>query len=226
MPYRKSYRRRKRKFRRKRRYGRKRKMRRKNRMAYGITRNLIAPDSQYVKMKIYHVENILGLTADGVTVLGNSLFDPLLTLGSQQPAGFDQWATIYSHYQVTGSSCKITFINHAASQFRLALLPQLTTTNPGIVGAATQPYSKNIIISSQEAGGIRSLSNFMRTKKLIGRSTDSVNFGAAVTANPSKLWYWLARIASTDGVTTIDAQILIEMTFYAKFYERHTLADA
>ncbi len=224
MPYRKKYRKR-RSNRRKGRY-RGRRMKKRNRMSYRINRSIINPDTQYVKLRLYHTENILGAVVDGFVVNANSLFDPLSTLSSAQPDGFDQWAAMYSHYEVTGCAIKYEIINHQNAQVRFAIQPTLTNVNPGISAIAGNPYGKTRTVSAQNAHGIMIMKHFMRTKKLFGRTTASINFAAPITANPSKLWFWQIRMNSTNGTTTLDLQIIVTMTFYCKFFERSTLDDA
>jgi len=78
MPYRKRYRR-KNLRRKKKKYYKRRGMRRRNRMSYNINRSLIVPDTQYCKLRLQHIENILGLTLDGFVLNANSCFDPLFS---------------------------------------------------------------------------------------------------------------------------------------------------
>lgn len=223
MPYRKRYKRKN--LRRKRRY-KGRKMRRRNRMSYAVNRRLITPDTQYVKLRIQRLHNVLGLLADGFNVSGNSAFDPLKNLGSSQMEGFDAWANLYNSYEVSASACKLTFINHSSAHVNLYLQPSSDGANPGNSAIVGNPYGKTKILSPLVAGGVARIGGFMRTKKLMGRTTADTIFTALVTADPLQEWTWLCRMSSSDGVSTLNLQCKIQLTYYVKFFDRRVQVDA
>ena len=123
-------------------------------MSYNINRSLIVPDTQYCKLRLQHIENILGLTLDGFVLNANSCFDPLASVGAGQPEGFDAWAVLYDHYEVTGCAVKLSFINHSAAHVNLYLQPTLDSVNLGNAAIVGNPYGKTKILSPLTAGGV------------------------------------------------------------------------
>ncbi len=224
MPYRKSRRNLKRRSRRPRR--RKRYVRNK-RMSYNVIRAIGQPDTVYVKLKFF--DSALFTDNPGVSIgrryRGNSVFDPALSSTNSQPAGFDQWASMYTHYEVLGSSIKCNLVNLSASPARTLLLPHLQSTSPSSADGAEQNYARTYVLSSVNGGGKIIMKNYMRTKKMFGRTTASVNFAAQVTANPAKEWFWQIRLTNLDGSIGIDIDGNIEITYFVKFFERAILPE-
>ncbi len=195
-------------------------------MSYNIVRGLITPDTTYVRLRWYDPVNLLGSTAAGQVYRGNSAFDPDMSGGtSTQPAGFDNYAQIYSHYQVIGSSVKIQFTNLSGTPARLLLIPTIASTNPGINAGYENPYAKIKVCGGVNGNGNATISSYMKTKKLYGRNTSSLNFAAAVGANPANQWFWHLRAASLD-LTDLDLDGNVIITYFLKFFQRNILADA
>ncbi len=215
-----------RRYKRRRTRRRKRGMRKSNRMTYTRIRTILSPDTLYVKLRYFQNINLTGLTSTGLVMRGNSVFDPNASGGTNtQPAGFDQYALLYDHYQVTGSACKVQLQNLGANPCRVYLLPQISESAPSQLNAAQQPYCKTRVLGSVNGNGQVHLSSFMRTKKLIGRNTNSINYAGPVTGNPTNQWFWQFNVQSlTSDDVDIDGQLIL--TYYVKFWHRKFVADA
>lgn len=226
MPYRKY---RKRFYRRKmpyRRYRKRYKRNRKNKMRYTISRTVGQPDAMYVKLVYSQVtqKTPAGPTTNHV-FRGNSAFDPDFTGIGGQPNSFDQYATLYRDYQVLGSAIKVKMVNNSANALGFVIYPSLSTTAVGYDDGIGNSYSKYKICGQNTAYSIATVSNFIRTKKLIGRNTNSVNYAALISANPASQWYWIIDMRSMDGASVIDATLQAELTYYVKFWNRKTVVD-
>lgn len=199
---------------------------RRNRIQYSISRTIAQPDTFYVKLKYNQlVQKSPATFVYSHQFRGNSVFDPDFTSGGGQPVGFDQYATLYMNYQVLGSSIKVRLVNESAVSCGMVVYPSITSTLVTYDEGIGNVYSKNIVVGPLTGNNIRGISNFIRTKKLIGRSVDSVNYGASITTNPASPWYWNIEGRNMDGVTNIDATLQVQLVYYVKFWNRATIVD-
>ncbi len=212
---------------RRRRRNRKRKRKRKSgRMNYNIIRNILTADTVYVKLRYHDPAIFTGSTALALTYRGNSAFDPnFSTSTNTQPPGFDQYAVIYSHYEVIGSTFKVQLTNLAPEPVRLMLIPTITDSPPSVIAGYGNPYGKESVLGGVNGNGIRTMSSYMKTKKLYGRTTASVNFAAPVGDNPSKQWYWHLR-ARALTLNDLDIDGNVSITYFVKFWQRNVVFDS
>lgn len=174
---------------------------------------LIVPDR--VRVRLRYSENVLLAAVVGVqpavqTWAGNSIWDPDVTGVGGTVTGASFWANFYARYLVVRSRMNLTCINGVNSAVRACLLP---TTS--VVAAVTTPVSDAIeqerskpMFFGQAAGGhdIRTVSTEVPTATVYGVEPEAVesefNYsGAAVSANPTTLWYWTLVVDSLAGVT-------------------------
>ncbi len=196
-------------------------------MTFTRVRNIGSPDSMYVRLR-YNTQIRFNPAATSATrvFIGNGCFDPDTGGGSGQPTGFDQYSAIYSEYQVTGSGFKIKFANIIQTPAIACLAAQLSTSVPVLEDMIGNPYASTRMIPGHGGTPGQTISKFMRTKKVIGRSTDSVNYAAATSSNPANQWYWALRMANCDQVTNVELYTTISITYYLKFWHRNILIDA
>ena len=205
---------------------RRRRKRKSGRMSYNIIPSTLLPDTTYVKLKYFDPALFVGDTFASQIYRGNSAFDPDQSSGTTtQPSGFDQYAQMYSHYEVIGSSIKVQLCNLSAEPARIMLIPTLSETGVLARQAYTNPYGKVKVIGGVNGNSITNLSSYMKTKKIFGRSTNSVNYSAPVGANPSSQWYWHLKVESLT-VNDIDLDGNVILTYFVKFWQRKILADA
>lgn len=200
--------------------------RRRAKMAYTITRSIGQPDTIFLRLKYNEVIQKVpaGITTDHI-FRGNSLFDPNYSGGGGQPIGFDQYANIYTHYEVLASSISVRLCNNQSANVGCALYPSYSVTQLSYDDAICQSYAKSGIVGALTGQSIKIFKNFMATKKLLGRSTNSVNYAAPVTGDPNNVWYWHLDFRSMDGQTAINLSLEVVIVYYAKFYQRTQLVD-
>lgn len=166
----------------------------------------------------------------------NGAYDVIPALGNTACPGFNEWATVYSRYQVTYVRLTTTFSMYA-------------TNNPCYCGVFLRPVfaegglsswqgwrnlwgnplpHKRILMSSGDSNkGRATLSIGMPIWKLWGSKAEyyaSGNFSAAVGANPQALLQGFVYVLSGDG-TPMDLEVTTAttMTMYIKFYHKRTL---
>lgn len=209
---------------RKRKYKKRRHKRRKNRMTVNVVRSPLMADTTYVKLKFFDAIDFSGSSTIDLQYRGNSAFDPAVSIITTQPVGFDKYKAMYSHYQVLGSSFAANLINLTTNPARISLIPTFSTTAINVDKAATNPYGKIAVLGSLNGKGQLKISNYMRSKKMFGRSTDSVNYSAPVTANPSNQWFW--HFHATDlTLNSLDINGNITIVYYVKFWQRLIITD-
>lgn len=230
MPYlRKKLYRRKRRVKRKRRYFKRRRPR-ASKMTYLKLRHPSAmPDQLWVKLKYVDQFSPNGLlNVDTNTYALNSCFDPDVTGAGHQPLGFDQWSGFYSNYEVKASRINCQMLDDSGAVIRqLIVYPSISSSATTIQSTAReQPYAKHRFTTSSATSQIAFVSNYMTVKKLEGRSTNSVNFSAAVDSNPATLRYWHCTVGSLTGIPLGSIFIDVKITYYVMFFRRRQLAES
>lgn len=177
---------------------------------------------------IFDASLILNLIVN--VIKGNSLFDPdSNTTG--QPTGFDQYAAFYRFYYVSGCKMLFTVINRSTTDsIQMGVVPatnQLSTGDFTTMVPDEWPYCRFKVLgplgSSRSVGSIK---HYMSTKKIYGRSTSDSDFQAAVTSDPSFLWYFNQYLQGSSGTSTAAVTIFYKITYYAQFYGRQEIAHS
>ncbi len=203
------------------------KQNKKNMSKLILYRNAIVPDSMYLRFKYNETVLKTTLFQDHVFSL-NGMFDPNVTGTGVQPLGFDQWAAFYTQYQVLSSSIKVVTVNNSGA------VPAATIVYPShVVTAATnlqmateQPYSRRTVQQVNTSNSVKTIKNYMSVRKIEGRSTDSVNFTALFSANPSAQRFWHVVTGSLNESSAANQFIDVTIVYYAKLFRRHTLTES
>jgi len=156
---------------------------------------------------------------------GNSAFDPDFSGVGNQPVGFDQWATFFQKYRVHSSRIYVTPISATATSaatqmFNLVVAPRPdTSTFSTMANAMAANYARAVMFNSNNPSSDNDdISHVMSTTRLFGLPTGrnslshSVNYDAAVTADPTNEWTWGIYAATADlgSTSTLICQIRIE----------------
>lgn len=217
------------KYRKKKRNYRRRRRKRFANPSVMVSRSLIVPDQLRTRLR-YTVSIQLGGAVDTFySIRGNALHDCNYTIsGNQQPAGFDQLATLYNRYTVSGSSAKVSALSVNGSTAQLITLLPIPESNylTNALTAKEQQYSKSRLTGFTSNGGPVYLSSYMSTKKIRGDRYLDSNYQALITQNPNKMWYWQLYCSAMDGVTPSEADGLFEVTYYVTFSRREEQEDA
>lgn len=188
----------------------------------------LVPDRLRTVLKFTQYFSLTAGPATRSVFRANSLFDPGLTAGSDQPVGYDYLEGLYGYYRVLWCRIKVTPALSTSST-----PPQMITVYPSIasnpfsatVGSnASQAYGKDIIAFANSENS-RSLVNYMSTRKIFGDRWDNdVTYGAQVSTNPTTSWYWVVDAVSINGgnASASDA-VVVTMWFGADFEGRKQL---
>lgn len=166
-----------------------------------------------------------------------SCFDPTGDISTVQPAGFDQLATLYARYLVTGCTVDIEVMaskqdtsNGGAGTDTsvIAVYPSTVSTALGTYqGAASQPYAKTAMYGPVKCGKLRFKLN---TQQVVGSRLPVIaeDCGALVGASPTTgqnmiLPMFLQHSAAAAGQTSIIKVTIIQDVI---FDQRIQVVDA
>jgi hypothetical protein len=194
-------------------------------------RGLPFPDRFQVRLKLAAVIEITDPDSFTDTVVsGNSVFDPLASIGSTQPPLFDQLAAVYRDYVVISSTARIAPMSptNAAGdrQFRCAIAPRHETTAFSTISdMVSQAYSVHKLYSIP--GPLGKLAMAVATSKFLGlrdvyqaSSSTAVFCTSVVGSNPSNEWYWHIGCQTPTVGTDIKVQLDFEVEYETEFFTR------
>lgn len=225
-----------RRYRRKRR-GRRRRGRRsrKGPSKWNLTRNQIFPDKLLVKLSYAQVYSLnIGASSDQLVFRGNSCFDPEEAIGGNQPTGFDQWTDFYTEYRVFACKCKVRIVNlTAATGLNVTLMATRQANGSGsFLGSLQQPYTKTRFCGQPTGKDVVYLSNYMTTRKIWARPVKTEdNFigltgGSGVGTNPENQWYFVLETGTSDLLSNLVYDVLVQLTYWVEFSARKTLGTS
>ena len=164
----------------------------------------------------------------------NGLYDPTLGGASGaslvQPRGFDQLAKFYRRYVVKASKVTMRVHNGSAYAIRANMIFSAGTSPivSDIHKDAEQPFSRTLMLASTDSGPTaKTMTKYMAHRKLYGDpSADAEDYGALVTANPSKQLFVTGEVGAVNVGNGIDkiVQVVTRIVFYCMFYDLRPLA--
>lgn len=161
-------------------------------------------------------------------VFGNGMWSVSPDAGfTAQPAGFDQWMTLYNRYEVISSTLTTRVQNLSIlAPLGVVMYPSFDNTDVQFNDGSAYPYSVTKYAGVLPSGAYQAiLKKTMSTRKLYGRSTDSVNFTGSVNTNPADVWRWIMEFFSLDGASPLNYRIQYSIDYKVKFYERKAVRD-
>lgn len=189
-----------------------------------------APDEMTVKL-VYHDFYTHTHTSGALNVWqfrGNSVYDPDFTYTGHQPNGFDEMATLYQRYRVSGSLIQVNFSPLSSSGSNLPMVgvvvPRAEDESISSLNAVCElPYAKMVNVSGNTADSAQhwQVSNYMTTKKMFGiKDIEDLDYSSVVTSNPTAYWLWSVYTDSSNEASTSIVAITVKITYYVKFYKK------
>ncbi len=163
---------------------------------------------------------------------GNSVYDPDYTSTGHQPRYYDTYALIYEKYRVLKSSIHICAINGTAGSGSIfGILPHtdaLSTTNWSYFAELPMAKVSSQVMPVASRYGV-SLRHSSSTFKACGTTlaeASEEDYGAAVTANPARVWYWSVFFSTIDAATSVAVSFRVRLVYHVSFYERDDISQS
>lgn len=185
-------------------------------------------DQQVTKMRYAQSDALNGNIVNSTVFRMNSIFDPYSSGVGHQPYGHDQWNNFYGNYEVYACGIKVHFANNTTQPVQCTLLPSNNSSvSSGNTLSVEKPYSKTVVCGGGTSGDNKtSLSHFMTVAKALGTKGRQTDRSAAFGANPAEQSFWHILVANMDGTNLSDVDILVELTYYVRMYDRLPLAES
>lgn len=163
----------------------------------------------------------------------NGLFDPDLSAGGHQPMGFDQYMTMYNHYEVIGSKAVVDFMEEPTAT---------SAQNNVIVGVHVNddivPHSSNLsALMENGKASYRFLTDQQMKAKAIMKWSEKKSLGkhivgnsevkGTVASNPSEQQVFCVFTQAIEP-TTVGCPVVVtaRITYIAKFTERKDMVQS
>jgi len=162
----------------------------------------------------------------------NNMQKPNINSGTHQPMYFDQYMSMYNHFHVIGSKCKVTFLNSGsggtAAAVGIYLNDDASSTGLTTYDAYSEQTKCRVKIMGIGATDDREiLTQKYSAKKVYGGSVLSNNAlrGNSTTAPAEQTTYNLF-LQSLDKLTTTTVYVWVEIEYLAIFTELKDFAQS
>lgn len=195
----------------------------------GFSSNLLGIPT-CMRVKLRYVDHTTHTHTSGAIktwlMRGNSVFDPDYTFTGHQPSGFDEFAAFYQYYRVVASKVEVILSSLTA------LVPMMCLVRP-VREIETQSQYNPGVESTRAVYGVLPdtgvpnliLHNKATTAELFsGQSSTDQDFGALVSANPSKQWYWEVLTQSANQASTASLAVTMIVTYEVIFSQKEVLS--
>ncbi len=166
----------------------------------------------------------------------NDMFQVVIgETGNQQPMGYDEMRNIYNRSNVNAAKIKLSFHSQETTgPYMLCLVPLATdevfNTTPDAVSLDSimqQPNALTQVLGETTSNtSDKIFEQYVSMKKLIGRNVFDTSYGAVSGASTSKPARWNLVVANMEGTNSLHYNLLVEITFYVKWWERKVLVDS
>lgn len=189
--------------------------------------NPIQPDRLKVKLRYQTIDTISIGSPNQIHVMsGNGPYDPDETFTGRQPTFYDQYASLYDSYYVSGSKISLEICNlNTTTPLIVTIKPdtvQWVTTDLATYNPWEETQSKSVLLSPRDAGGSRKRMKFYTTtNKLWALNTiDYATAQAPVTGVPALEWWWNMIFQNANGVASLDLTAQVRITYYVTFFAK------
>lgn len=205
-------------------------------------------DSCKFRLKYVYYTGTTSATSQLIQFRGNSLYDPNVAVGGDQPAGFDDLTAAFTKFLVLGSAIKISLMpdsNVSTLQtFTVVLYP--VTANNSSTWSSLQLFKQLDTIPmiryrdsfTNSTGKPIRLKHYCGTRKIFSLNNSNLFYGQTSTGgdvywhpinnNPTAQaqWYWNVGIYSPDGIQQTTPMLLkVEIIYYGLARDRQIQND-
>jgi hypothetical protein len=190
---------------------------------------------QYTKVVLKYCEQFnlnpgIGGTADNYVFSANGVYDPNITGGGHQPAGFDQYMALYEKFTVTKSTIKCVFSNTDQQNTGHAIIGII---NRDLNLALTDPrvYIENgackwEVLNIRGTGtGVKTITQAMNIADFAtNKIMDDDTFSGSDAANPAENLYYYVFAAPADASTDLGSiNCVVEISYEVYFRQPRSI---
>lgn len=190
------------------------------------------PPVLYLKLKFTELRVVGPAQVNSIVFRGNDIYSPYDGAGGNlhQPYLSDQFARLYNRFTVYASKIKLTSSCDQSLDHRVVLRP--TNSNSAVSDwdlSVERPYSKYKVITAEKPATIK---HFMKSKTIIGvNDIDDDDYAGGLSSlgpasSPNTKWYWTVATSPMDGTNQVTTNLLFEITYYVKFWQRVNQASS
>jgi len=166
-----------------------------------------------------------GVVTSADTVFNlNSVFDPENTGVGHQPRGFDTLAALYGKYRVRKTRCRLHARQRASHGIHVVTVPSNSATALAIADYPSEmPRCTASFVSGSNQPTVTTDVTY-DCADILGQTRAQYmadeDTSALVTANPAETLYLHIFAAQIDGVTVLDYEFILHLTFEVEFFDR------
>lgn len=162
----------------------------------------------------------------------NGCYKPNQVVSGHQPMYFDQLISIYDHYKVLGSRCRVEFISNAITPITPVFLElyvddDLTAPLSTIQAIELGNLRKYITLGGANNNSVSAIcKSSWSLKKYFKDKYNSADMSGTVAQNPVEQSFYLLGIQSMDGSSTNTIYANVTIDYIVDFYELVTLTGS
>jgi len=149
----------------------------------------------------------------------NGLYDPDISGTGHQPRGFDQYMTMYDHYQVIGSKCRASFYSAADPGTVGITLRDTPTVTASYLDSFEAPPENNTFTMIANLREPHHLTLNYSQKKFFGTGELDNNYRGTVAANPAEQAYYHLFSTDVNDLSGIEVDVLVVIDYIVIFSE-------
>lgn len=186
--------------------------------------NKIITKMRYVEEVI--IATTLGTVGRNVWSM-NSIFDPNRTGVGHQPLYRDQWAAIYNHYRVLGSSLTARYTpltgGNTIGPWIVGISGEDDATGSTIPETLMEQSNSTWAVLGRDTGGndIMELTATYSPETKLGKESSEDGVGAAVGSNPVEEYFTHTWVVDANGASQ-SVIIVVEINYTVEFSELTT----
>lgn len=198
------------------------------------------PQSMNVKLKYSYANDFATGVAQIQNFRLNSLYDPDRTNIGGQPMGYDQWSAFYQRYRVNAARVKVTILNgfdstSTTQPLFVALYPnyEISGSAKGVTEVMEQPTVSYDFVQNSDGGGsdsVKSLTFYTKLNNYFGVTPRAYQaeqlYSAETNADPTNQAVLALQTGGLIGLNTTSYYYVVDITYYATFYEPKTLQQS
>lgn len=156
----------------------------------------------------------------------NSLYDPDYTGAGSQPMGFDQFTTLYNHYEVYGSRIELQIVPNGNNGYFGITIDDDATLTTSLTDAMTQRGTRWKAVPNSASSIIKVYNSYSQVKAFGKSSRGTDNQKAQYNANPGEQQFFMCWCAGVNNADPAQFSCIARVTYFAKFSELKTLAGS